>query len=286
MRRRAARSSKGTQRAQETLCLDKMTMHEKQKLAVTFGELVYNGQWFTPLREALSAFVTKTQEHVTGTVRLKLYKGQHDQRRCLEPVLPVLRGDRHLRRERLQPGGRRRLHPVSTVCRSPCRQRLTARACKRYNKYIEMIFSRAGSPGAGRSFQKPRRVSPAGAKKFRSFSPAAYGGEKYRSARKRARMARALQRAAVFHREPSEAVLCGDNARRETITMAKIVGGPHGRRDRSGRGRFQLLHPFRQPHVPRGHHGQHGARGDARRAAHPPAGGRRCHHRRAAGHSG
>ena len=59
----------------ETLCLDKMTMHEKQKLSVTFGELVYNGQWFTPLREALSAFVTKTQEHVTGTVRLKLYKG-------------------------------------------------------------------------------------------------------------------------------------------------------------------------------------------------------------------
>ena len=54
----------------ETLCLDKMTMHEKQKLAVTFGELVYNGQWFTPLREALSAFVTKTQEHVTGTVQL------------------------------------------------------------------------------------------------------------------------------------------------------------------------------------------------------------------------
>ena len=42
---------------------------------MTFGELVYNGQWFTPLREALSAFVTKTQEHVTGTVRLKLYKG-------------------------------------------------------------------------------------------------------------------------------------------------------------------------------------------------------------------
>ena len=59
----------------ETLCLDKMTMHEKQKLAITFGELVYNGQWFTPLREALSAFVDKTQEHVSGTVKLKLYKG-------------------------------------------------------------------------------------------------------------------------------------------------------------------------------------------------------------------
>ena len=59
----------------ETLCLDKMTMHEKQKLAITYGELVYNGQWYTPLREALAAFVEKTQEHVTGTVKLKLYKG-------------------------------------------------------------------------------------------------------------------------------------------------------------------------------------------------------------------
>ena len=59
----------------ETICLDKMTMHEKQKLSITFAELVYNGQWFTPLREALSAFVDKTQETVTGKVRLKLYKG-------------------------------------------------------------------------------------------------------------------------------------------------------------------------------------------------------------------
>ena len=59
----------------ETLCLDKMTMHKKEELAVTFGELLYNGQWYTPLREALSAFVTKTQEHVTGKVKLKLYKG-------------------------------------------------------------------------------------------------------------------------------------------------------------------------------------------------------------------
>ena len=59
----------------ETITLDKMTMHEKQKLAITFAELVYNGQWFTPLREALSAFVDKTQEKVTGKVKLKLYKG-------------------------------------------------------------------------------------------------------------------------------------------------------------------------------------------------------------------
>ena len=59
----------------ESVTLDKLTMHEKQKLSITFGELVYNGQWFSPLREALSAFVTKTQECVTGKVRLKLYKG-------------------------------------------------------------------------------------------------------------------------------------------------------------------------------------------------------------------
>ena len=59
----------------ETLCLDKMTSHKKQELAITFADLVYNGQWFTPLREALSAFVDKTQEHVTGKVKLKLYKG-------------------------------------------------------------------------------------------------------------------------------------------------------------------------------------------------------------------
>ena len=61
--------------ALESICLDKLTLHEKQKLSITFAELVYNGQWFTPLREALSAFVDKTQEKVTGKVKLKLYKG-------------------------------------------------------------------------------------------------------------------------------------------------------------------------------------------------------------------
>lgn len=59
----------------ETLCLDKMTAHKKQELAITFADLVYNGQWYTPLREALSAFVDKTQERVSGKVKLKLYKG-------------------------------------------------------------------------------------------------------------------------------------------------------------------------------------------------------------------
>ena len=59
----------------ETLCLDKATLHYKQLVAVKFGELVYDGQWFTPLREALSAFVSKTQETVTGDVKLRVYKG-------------------------------------------------------------------------------------------------------------------------------------------------------------------------------------------------------------------
>ena len=59
----------------ETICLDKMTQHYKQKLALEFADLVYNGQWYTPLREAMSAFVDKTQETVTGEVKLKLYKG-------------------------------------------------------------------------------------------------------------------------------------------------------------------------------------------------------------------
>ena len=59
----------------ETLCLDKETAHFKQHIALKFADLVYNGQWFTPLREALSAFVDSTQQTVTGEVRLKLYKG-------------------------------------------------------------------------------------------------------------------------------------------------------------------------------------------------------------------
>lgn len=59
----------------ETITLDKETLHTKQMLAGKFADLVYNGQWFTPLREALSAFVDKTQETVTGEVKLKLYKG-------------------------------------------------------------------------------------------------------------------------------------------------------------------------------------------------------------------
>lgn len=61
--------------ALEELCLDRETLHYKQQIALKYADLVYNGQWFTPLREALDAFVRETQKTVTGTVRLKLYKG-------------------------------------------------------------------------------------------------------------------------------------------------------------------------------------------------------------------
>ena len=59
----------------ESICLDKATQHYKQLIGIKYGEMVYDGQWFTPLREALDAFVEKTQETVTGGVKLKIYKG-------------------------------------------------------------------------------------------------------------------------------------------------------------------------------------------------------------------
>jgi len=59
----------------EELCLDKETAHYKEQVALKFADIVYNGQWYTPLREALSEFITKTQETVTGEIKLKLYKG-------------------------------------------------------------------------------------------------------------------------------------------------------------------------------------------------------------------
>ena len=59
----------------EQICLDKQSLQYKQMIALKYAELIYNGQWFTPIREALDAFVAVTQRNVTGDVRLKLYKG-------------------------------------------------------------------------------------------------------------------------------------------------------------------------------------------------------------------
>jgi argininosuccinate synthase len=62
----------------EALALDRSTLHYKQKLALDYAEMVYNGLWFTPLREALDAFFDKVAEPVTGEVKLRLYKGNID----------------------------------------------------------------------------------------------------------------------------------------------------------------------------------------------------------------
>jgi len=59
----------------ESICLERDLMHYKQQVALRYSELVYYGQWFHPLREALDAFIDKTQQTVTGTARVKLYKG-------------------------------------------------------------------------------------------------------------------------------------------------------------------------------------------------------------------
>ena len=59
----------------EMLTMDKEVLHEKQKLAVDYADLIYNGKWYSPLQEALTAFANKANENVTGSVKLKLYKG-------------------------------------------------------------------------------------------------------------------------------------------------------------------------------------------------------------------
>ncbi len=59
----------------EALCLDRDLMHYKQQIGLKYAELVYFGMWFTPLREALDAFVETTQQNITGSVTLSLYKG-------------------------------------------------------------------------------------------------------------------------------------------------------------------------------------------------------------------
>jgi len=63
-------------KALEQLCIERDTLHYKQQIALRYAELVYNGQWFHPLREALQAFVDHTNATVTGTVKVRLYKGR------------------------------------------------------------------------------------------------------------------------------------------------------------------------------------------------------------------
>jgi argininosuccinate synthase len=110
----------------ESLILDRETMHFKEMVAVKYAELTYNGLWFTPLREAIDAFVNSTQGPVTGTVKLKLYKGNIITAGKEISVQFVSRRFRHLRSGGcLRPESRRRFHsPVRSQHESPRDERL------------------------------------------------------------------------------------------------------------------------------------------------------------------
>ena len=100
-------------RQMESLTMDREVMHLRDALIPKYSELVYNGFWFAPEREALQALVTETQKNVTGTVRLKLYKGNIivAGRKTGEPLQSAHRHDGE-RTKGLQPERRHRLHPL------------------------------------------------------------------------------------------------------------------------------------------------------------------------------
>ena len=81
----------------ESITLDRGAAHLKDEIMPRYAELIYNGFWFAPEREMLQALIDKSQEHVEGTVRLKLYKGNVHRGRPQEPEQPLQPGARHLR---------------------------------------------------------------------------------------------------------------------------------------------------------------------------------------------
>ena len=103
----------------EELCLDRDTFHYKQQIGLKFAELVYYGQWFTPLREALSAFVDSTQQTVTGDVKLKLYKGNIIDAGVTSPYSLY---DPEIQRSMRMRSTIRRMQTASSTC-SACRSR-------------------------------------------------------------------------------------------------------------------------------------------------------------------
>ena len=105
----------------ERLVLDRDTLHFKQSVSVRYAQLIYDGLWFSTLREALAAFVDETEQEVTGEVRVRLYKGTRRGRRPPLAAQPLPPGPRHVRRGHgLRPQGRRGLHPPVRPARSAC----------------------------------------------------------------------------------------------------------------------------------------------------------------------
>lgn len=107
------RSLCAAHQAVESLTMDREVMLQRDQLSPKIAQLIYNGFWYSPEMEALTAFVDKSQENVTGTARVRLYKGNCDivGRRAGEPLRPP---DQHLRGGRggVQPVRRRRIHPA------------------------------------------------------------------------------------------------------------------------------------------------------------------------------
>ena len=97
-------------KALEQICIERDTLHYKQQVALRYAELVYNGQWFHPLREALQTFIDHTNATVTGTAKVRLFKGRamHDRRD--EPAHALRPAARQLQHGRLRRHRRPRVH--------------------------------------------------------------------------------------------------------------------------------------------------------------------------------
>ena len=106
-------------RQMESLTMDREVMHQRDALIPKYAELVYNGFWYAPERLALQAYVEESQKNVTGTVRVKLYKGNIMVSRPQIPGEPLQSAHRHdgsRPDQGLQPGRRHRLHPAERAC--------------------------------------------------------------------------------------------------------------------------------------------------------------------------
>ena len=110
-------------RAIESITLDRGAAHLKDDLMPRYAELIYNGFWFTPEREMLQALIDKSQEHVEGEVRLKLYKGNvlMAGRESGKSLYSSTLGDLRGRQGRLRPEGRRGLHPAQRAAAAHAR---------------------------------------------------------------------------------------------------------------------------------------------------------------------
>ncbi len=129
-------------RQMESLTMDREVMHLRDGLIPKYSTLVYNGFWFAPEREALQALVTESQKNVTGTVRVKLYKGNIIAARPQEPGEPLQSAHRdHGGRpdQGVQPGRRHRFHPPERT--APAGRRRGARAAVKLPERSSFLFA-------------------------------------------------------------------------------------------------------------------------------------------------